>query len=84
MDFVYYHWSRHPYVRGGYTAPTAHAFGLRRVLAEPIGRLFFAGEATNPRVSATVQSAIETGERAAREVSCTNEAGSTVDVPDVR
>jgi monoamine oxidase len=69
MNFVYQHWSKHPYIRGGYTTQTANAYGVRQHLAEPVGgRLFFAGEATNYRVSVTVQSAIETGMRAAREV----------------
>lgn len=69
MSFVYEHWSRHPYIRGGYSTQTANAYGLKKHLAAQVGgRLFFAGEATNERVSATVQSAIETGVRAAREV----------------
>ena len=71
MDFVYFHWSNHPYIRGGYTSPTAHAYEFRRVLASPVDdRLFFAGEATSSRSCSTVPTAIETGTRAADEVCC--------------
>lgn len=69
MDFVYFHWSNHPFIRGGYTSPTAHVYDLRRVLSSPVeGRLFFAGEATSLRSCSTVPTAIETGVRAAEEV----------------
>ncbi|XP_032230018.2 LOW QUALITY PROTEIN: peroxisomal N(1)-acetyl-spermine/spermidine oxidase [Nematostella vectensis] len=69
MSCVYYHWSKHPYVRGGYSASSAHAYGMRSDLAKPVsGRLFFAGEATHVTNPATVQAAIETGRRAASEV----------------
>jgi len=69
MDFVYFHWSNHPFIRGGYTSPTAHAYDLRHVLASPVEDcLFFAGEATSLRSCSTVPTAIETGERAAEEV----------------
>ena len=69
MNYVYYHWNKNPYVRGGYSSPTAHACGLREQLASPLDDcVFFAGEATNVKVSATIQSAIETGMRAADEV----------------
>ena len=66
---MYYHWSKHPFVRGGYSSPTAHAYGLRQELANPLeDRVFFAGEATSLRSCATVPTAIETGIRAAEEV----------------
>ena len=69
MNYVYYHWSKNPYVRGGYSSPTAHAYGLRYELAKPVEAcLFFAGEATNMKCEATVHSAMETGIRAATEV----------------
>jgi len=69
MDFVYFHWSNHPFIRGGYTSPTTDAYDLRHVLASPVeDRLFFAGEATSLRSCSTVPTAIETGERAAKEV----------------
>ena len=69
MDYVYYHWSNHPFIRGGYSSPTAHAHGMRHVLASPVEDcLFFAGEATSVKACATVHTAIETGFRAANEV----------------
>ncbi|XP_001627682.2 lysine-specific histone demethylase 1A isoform X1 [Nematostella vectensis] len=81
MSCVYYHWSKHPYVRGGYSASSAHAYGMRRELAKPIsGRLFFAGEATHVTNPATVQAAIETGRRAASEVFRAYRSPSTVAV----
>jgi monoamine oxidase len=63
-------WLDDPWARGGYSFVTPGAFGSRHVLAQPLAnRLFFAGEATvtdsNP---ATVHGAIETGQRAAREI----------------
>ncbi|XP_031557786.1 polyamine oxidase 3-like [Actinia tenebrosa] len=69
ISFVYEHWSRHPYVRGGYSTQTVDTYGLKQHLSAPVeGRLFFAGEATSLMLNATVQSAIGTGMRAAREV----------------
>ena len=69
MDYVYFHWSNHPFIRGGYTSPTAHAYDLRHVLASSVDdRLFFAGEATSLRSCSTVPTAIETGTRVAEEV----------------
>jgi monoamine oxidase len=48
----------------------AGATGMRDVLAEPLeATLYFAGEATNRVRPATVHGAIESGLRAAREVS---------------
>ena len=41
---------------------------VRDVLAAPCGALHFAGEATNADHPATVHGAIESGQRAAREV----------------
>lgn len=71
LDHVYYHWSKHPFIRGGYSSPTAHAHGLRDELARPVeDRLFFAGEATSVTACATVHTAMETGFRAACEVCC--------------
>ena len=69
LDYVYYHWSNHPFIRGGYSSPTAHAQGMRHKLASPVGNcLFFAGEATSVTGCATVHTAMETGLRAASEV----------------
>ena len=69
MDYVYFHWSNHPFIRGGYTSPTAHAYDLRHVLSSPVeDRVFFAGEATSLRSCSTVPTAIETGLRVADQV----------------
>ena len=40
----------------------------RRTLAQPLGRLHFAGEATNDRFPATVHGALLSGRRAATEI----------------
>ena len=69
MDYVYYHWSKHPFIRGTYSSPTVHAQGMRHVLAIPVqDLLFFAGEATNVTACACVHTAMETGIRAATEI----------------
>jgi monoamine oxidase len=61
-------WGRDPWARGGYSSAPAGAFAQRAVLAEPIGCLVFAGEATSTTGEAgTVSGAILTGERAAAE-----------------
>lgn len=64
-------WVKDPWSRGAYSFPSVGG-GLvaRRALAEPLDdTLFFAGEATNYRGEhATVHGALDTGERAAREI----------------
>ena len=61
-------WGRDPWTCGGYSSAPAGAFAARAVLAEPCGRLVFAGEATSTTGEAgTVSGAILTGERAAAE-----------------
>ena len=77
LDYEYFHWSNHPFIRGGYTSPTAHAYNLRHVLARPVeDRLFFAGEATSLRSCSTVPTAIETGIRVADQVCLAARKGS--------
>lgn len=63
-------WQTDPFARGGYCVVPPAALDAQQALAEPVsGRLFFAGEATHTEgFSGTVQGALETGERAAREV----------------
>lgn len=62
----------YPHVRGGYMfAKTGMRPGMDlAVLAEPMmnGRLLFAGECTNTNACCTVQAAMETGYRAAKQV----------------
>ena len=64
------HWGTEPFIKGAYSFPAAGVGPLdRRELAAPVaGALFFAGEATHIGVNPCMQAALETGERAAREV----------------
>jgi monoamine oxidase len=63
-------WRADPYARGGYSYVKVNGEGAREQLAAPLeATLFFAGEATNTEgESGTVGGALQTGERAAREV----------------
>eukprot|EP00891_Asterochloris_glomerata_P008389 jgi/Astpho2/8389/e_gw1.00122.39.1_t len=63
-------WSRERWTQGAYTYPTLGAQeGDRQTLAEPVDdRLFFAGEATHAGINPCLQAAMETGERAAKQV----------------
>ena len=63
-------WQRDPFARGAYSYVNAGGAGAREELAAPLdGTLFFAGEATDySGESGTVAAALESGERAAREV----------------
>lgn len=64
-------WHSDPFCRGSYSyAPLGVQQGDREQLAEPVDdRLFFAGEATHPTMSATVHSAYLTGLREADRIS---------------
>jgi monoamine oxidase len=63
-------WQAEPYIEMAYSFCPVGAAGLRRVLSYPVeGVLFFAGEATSVERNATVHGAIESGRRAAKEVS---------------
>jgi monoamine oxidase len=63
-------WTADPWARGGYAAFPAGSARAVRELAQPVaGTIFFAGEATaDPSGAGTVEGALATGERAAREV----------------
>ena len=62
-------WSRDPWARGGYAVFPAGSAGAAASLALPVERtLFFAGEATAGGLAGTVEGALASGERAAREV----------------
>jgi len=68
VSYAYHHWSRHPYVRGGYHCPTANTVHLHKDLVEPLEeKLFFAGEGTSTSYG-TIQAAHATGIRTADEV----------------
>jgi monoamine oxidase len=66
---VMHDWGRDSFARGAYSYVTVGGRNARGVLAAPIdGTLFFAGEATSTDgQGGTVNGALETGERAARE-----------------
>ena len=63
-------WTRDPFARGAYSYVAVGGGNARDLLAEPVDdTLFFAGEATsNDGQGGTVNGALETGQRAAREV----------------
>jgi monoamine oxidase len=58
-------WNASPFILGAMSAAVPGGQASRRVLAEPIGNLFIAGEATHETLYGTVDGAWETGERAA-------------------
>jgi monoamine oxidase len=61
-------WNASPFVLGAVSAAAPGAQGSRRVLTEPLGGLFLAGEATHETQWGTVGGAWESGERAAEAV----------------
>jgi monoamine oxidase len=58
-------WNASPHVQGAMSAATPGGQSSRKVLNEPIGCLFLAGEATHETLWGTVDGAWESGERAA-------------------
>jgi monoamine oxidase len=58
-------WNASPYTLGAISAAAPGAQGGRRILMEPLGSLFFAGEAAHETLWGTVGGAWESGERAA-------------------
>lgn len=73
--FYSYDWQKDPFSRGAYSYVCVGGHGASQDLAAPIDdTLFFAGEATLVEgLSGTVEGAIATGRRAAREVIATEE-----------
>jgi len=69
-SFLRTSWSTDPFAQGSYSflAPSDVGTDARAMLAEPIGRLHFAGEATSPDAPATTHGAWESGQRAAAEI----------------
>jgi len=62
-------WVNDPFARGAYSYVRPGGRQVHEQLAEPIAAtLFFAGEATDAEYPATVAGAIQSGERAAREI----------------
>lgn len=58
-------WNAAPFVLGAMSAATPGALTSRRILSEPIGCMFLAGEAGHETLWGTVDGAWESGERAA-------------------
>ena len=58
-------WNAAPFVLGAMSAAAPGGQASRRVLAEPLGNLFLAGEASHETLWGTVDGAWESGERAA-------------------
>jgi monoamine oxidase len=58
-------WNAAPFVLGAMSAAAPGGQSSRRVLTEPVGSLFLAGEATHEMLWGTVDGAWESGERAA-------------------
>jgi monoamine oxidase len=58
-------WNAAPYVLGAMSAAVPGAQLSRRILTEPIGNVFLAGEATHETMWGTVDGAWDSGERAA-------------------
>lgn len=60
-------WVSDPFSRGAYAYPLVGGAGAGTALARPMGALLFAGEATSAAHAGTVEGAIESGERAAKQ-----------------
>jgi monoamine oxidase len=58
-------WNAAPYALGAMSAASVGGQGSRKILTEPTGNLFLAGEATHETLWGTVDGAWESGERAA-------------------
>jgi len=67
---TYFHnWDKDEYSRGGYSYVPVNGIEHQLSLAKPVdGTLFFGGEATSLGNVGTVHGAIQSGERAAREI----------------
>jgi len=61
-------WNAAPYIGGAMSTAAIGAQGARKILSEPLGGLYFAGEATHETQAGTVSGAWDSGERAADAV----------------
>src|SRR5207248_2282873 len=61
-------WNEEPWVLGAFSAASPGGQSARRVLMEPLNRMYFAGEAVHETLWGTVGGAWESGERAADAV----------------
>ena len=67
--WAWHNWSADPFSRGAYSYVGVGGLSAAETLARPLAAtLFFAGEATHPAESGTVQAALASGRRAARQV----------------
>ena len=67
--YYYHDWQQDAYARGAYSYVTVGASDARAALAQPLeDTLFFAGEATDEEEGGTVAGALQSGQRAAREL----------------
>lgn len=73
VGWHWHNWHTDPYARGAYSYVLAGGLAAQQALAEPVaGTLFWAGEATDTSGQiGTVQGALVSGERAAREALAT-------------
>jgi monoamine oxidase len=63
------HWPSSPFVRGSYTCYKPGQYSaLADFVAKPVGNMFFAGEHTSVAFNGYMEGAVETGQRAAKEV----------------
>jgi len=58
-------WAKEPWALGAFSAASVGSQPARKILMEPVGRLYFAGEAAHETLWGTVGGAWESGERAA-------------------
>lgn len=78
-------WEADPFARGGYAFFDPSFPPARRgLLAQPCGRLFFAGEHTSLRWQGYMNGAVESGRRAAAEIAATHELATSSDRPLAR
>jgi monoamine oxidase len=69
-------WDADPCARGGYAYfDPSFAPALRSWLAQPCGRIFFAGEHTSQAWQGYMNGAVESGRRAAAEIAATHSLG---------
>ena len=61
-------WPDDPWIKGGYSAPSASSPIEQSELVRPVGRLAFAGEHTAGANHATMEGALRSGVRAARDL----------------
>jgi monoamine oxidase len=68
VDSIHRHdWTHDPNIRGAYSYSGIGGAYSPRTLARPFGRVFIAGEATEGGTAGTVEAAIVSGKRAARQ-----------------